>query len=142
MKATAGNDEAIILTREGKSVRFKETDVRPMGRSTRGVTGIKFRNANDIVVGMGIVENNDQKLLTLSEYGYGKMTALKEYATTGNIACARILRKEDEEIVVISEKSKVIRADLKDVPTLQRQTSGVKMMNINDGDKVAAVAII
>jgi len=158
VKATAGNDEAIILTREGKSVRFKETDVRPMGRSTRGVTGIKFRNDNDIVVGMGIVENNDQKLLTLSEHGYGKMTALKEYATqkrggtgiftfrvtakTGNIACARILRKEDEEIVVISEKSKVIRADLKDVPTLQRQTSGVKMMNINDGDKVAAVAII
>lgn len=158
VKATTGSDEAIILTKEGKSVRFKETDVRPMGRSTRGVTGIKFRSAEDRVVGMGIVENDDQQLLTLSEYGFGKMTKLKEYATqkrggtgiftfrvtqkTGNIASARILKEEDTEIVVISEKSKVIRADLKDVPKLKRQTSGVKMMNINSGDKVAAVAIL
>jgi len=158
VKATTGSDEAIILTREGKSVRFKETDVRPMGRSTRGVTGIKFRSKEDRVVGIGIVESDEQQLLTLSEYGYGKMTALKEYATqkrggtgiftfrvtpkTGNVACARILREEDEEIVVISEKSKVIRADLKDVPKLKRQTSGVKMMNIGSGDKVATVAIL
>ncbi len=158
VKATTGDDQAIILTREGKSVRFKETDVRPMGRSTRGVTGIKFRSKEDRVVGIGIVESDEQQLLTLSEYGYGKMTALKEYATqkrggtgiftfrvtpkTGNVACARILREEDEEIVVISEKSKVIRADLKDVPKLKRQTSGVKMMNIASGDRVATVAIL
>ena len=158
VKATTGDDQAIILTREGKSVRFKETDVRPMGRSTRGVTGIKFRSKEDRVVGIGIVESDEQQLLTLSEYGFGKMTALKEYATqkrggtgiftfrvtpkTGNVACARILREEDEEIVVISEKSKVIRADLKDVPKLKRQTSGVKMMNIASGDRVATVAIL
>lgn len=158
VKATTGKNEAIILTKEGKSVRFKETDVRPMGRSTRGVTGIKFRTAEDRVIGMGIIESDDQQLLTLSEYGFGKMTQLKEYTTqkrggtgiftfrvtpkTGNIACARILREEDSEIVVISEKSKVIRAELKDVPKLKRQTSGVKMMNINSGDKVAAVAIL
>ena len=158
VKATTGDDQAIILTREGKSVRFKETDVRPMGRSTRGVTGIKFRSKEDRVVGIGIVESDKQQLLTLSEYGFGKMTALKEYATqkrggtgiftfrvtpkTGNVACARILKEEDEEIVVISEKSKVIRADLKDVPKLKRQTSGVKMMNIASGDRVATVAIL
>ncbi|HQA98972.1 MAG TPA: DNA gyrase subunit A [Candidatus Dojkabacteria bacterium] len=158
VKATTGNNQAIILTREGKSVRFKETDVRPMGRSTRGVTGIKFRSKEDRVVGIGIVESDKQQLLTLSEYGFGKMTALKEYATqkrggtgiftfrvtpkTGNVACARILKEEDEEIVVISEKSKVIRADLKDVPKLKRQTSGVKMMNIASGDRVATVAIL
>ena len=158
VKATTGNNQSIILTREGKSVRFKETDVRPMGRSTRGVTGIKFRSKEDRVVGIGIVESDKQQLLTLSEYGFGKMTALKEYATqkrggtgiftfrvtpkTGNVACARILKEEDEEIVVISEKSKVIRADLKDVPKLKRQTSGVKMMNIASGDRVATVAIL
>ena len=158
VKATTGNNQAIIITREGKSVRFKETDVRPMGRSTRGVTGIKFRSKEDRVVGIGIVESDEQQLLTLSEYGFGKMTALKEYATqkrggtgiftfrvtpkTGNVACARILKEEDEEIVVISEKSKVIRADLKDVPKLKRQTSGVKMMNIASGDRVATVAIL
>lgn len=158
VKATTGDDEAILITREGKSVRFKETDARPMGRSTKGVMGIRFRSKTDSVIGMGIVESNDQMLLTLSEFGYGKMSALKEYATqkragtgiftfrvtakTGNVASARILKKEDEEIVVISEDSKVIRADLKDVPKLGRQTSGVKMMNINKGDRVTTVAIM
>lgn len=158
VKATTGEDEAILITKEGKSVRFKETDARPMGRSTKGVMGIRFRSKTDSVVGMGIVESNDQMLLTLSEFGYGKMSALKEYATqkragtgiftfrvtakTGNVASARILKKEDEEIVVISEDSKVIRADLKDVPKLGRQTSGVKMMNINKGDRVTTVAIM
>lgn len=158
VKVTTGSDEAILITQEGKSVRFKESDVRPMGRSTKGVTGIKFRTKTDQVVGMGIVESNEQKLLTLSEYGYGKMSLLKEYATqkragmgiftfrvtakTGNIACARILKDNNEEIVVISEKTKVIRADIKDVPILGRQTSGVKVMNIGSGDKVATVAVL
>ena len=81
VKATTGNDEIILITKDGKSVRFKETDVRPMGRSTRGVTGIKFKSSEDAVVGMAVVESNDQKLLTLSERGYGKMSLLKEYAT-------------------------------------------------------------
>jgi len=158
VKATTGNDEAILITRDGKSVRFKETDARPMGRSTKGVTGIKFRSADDSVVGMAIVDNDEQKILTLSEYGYGKMSLLKEYATqkragtgiftfrvttkTGRIACARILKDEDQEIFVISEKSKVIRADIKDVPTLGRQTSGVKVMNMNSGDRVTTVAVL
>lgn len=158
VKATTGSDEAILITQEGKSVRFKETDVRPMGRSTRGVTGIKFRSSTDRVVGMGIVNSNEQRLLTLSEQGYGKMSLLKEYATqkrsgtgiftfrvtpkTGNISCARILKDTDEEIVVISEKSKVIRANIKAVPTLGRQTSGVKIMNMGSGDRVATVALL
>ncbi len=158
VKPTTGADEVIIITKEGKSIRFKETDVRPMGRSTRGVTGIKFKKENDCVIGMGIVDNNEDKLLTLSEYGYGKMSLLKEYGTqkrggtgiftfrvtakTGSISTARILEDEDEEIVVISEKSKVIRSDVKAVPTQGRQTSGVKVMNINGGDRVATVALL
>ncbi len=158
VKATTGESEIIIITKEGKSVRFKETDVRPMGRSTRGVTGIKFKKETDEVVGMGIVENDEQKLLTLSEHGFGKMSLLKEYtkqkrggtgiftfrvtSKTGNIATARILAETDEEIVVISEKSKVIRSDIKNVPTQGRQTSGVKVMNMNDGDRVATVALL
>ncbi len=160
VKATTGEDEVILITQEGKSVRFKETDVRPMGRSTRGVTGIKFKSKTDSVIGMGIVDSDNQKLITLSEYGYGKMSLLKEYTRqkrggtgiftfrvtpkTGRIATARILVESDEEIVVISEKSKVIRANLKDVPVQGRQTSGVKVMNINgEGeDRVVTVALL
>ncbi len=158
VKPTTGADQVITVTKEGKSIRFKESDVRPMGRSTRGVTGIKFKKSDDCVIGMGIVDNDNQQLLTLSENGYGKMSLLKEYGVqkrggtgiftfrvtekTGSIASARILSEKDEEIVVISEKSKVIRSNLKDVPTLKRQTSGVKVMNINGGDRVATVAIL
>jgi DNA gyrase subunit A len=158
VKPTTGKDEIILITKEGKSIRFKESDVRPMGRNTRGVTGIKFKSDTDCVVGMGVVNYDDQKLLTLSEFGYGKMSLLKEYGTqkrggtgiytfritkkTGDIATARILTDEDEEIVVISEKSKVIRSDVKAVPTQGRQTSGVKVMNINGGDRVATVALL
>ncbi len=158
VKPTTGSDEVIVVTKDGKSIRFKETDVRPMGRNTKGVKGISFKRDTDKVIGMGIVESEKQRLLTLSEFGYGKMSLLEEYGTqkrggsgiftfritkkTGDVASARLLTEEEEEIVVISEKSKVIRADLKAVPVQGRHTSGVKVMNINGGDRVATVALL
>jgi len=158
VKPTTGKDEVLIVTAEGKSVRFKESDVRPMGRNTRGVTAIKFKTASDCVAGMGIVKNNEMMVLTLSENGFGKMSILKEYPSqkrggtgiftfrvtpkTGKISTARIIEPEQEEIVVISEKSKVIRSELKAVPILGRQTSGVKIMNIGGDDRVATVALL
>jgi len=158
VKPTTGNNNVVIVTADGKSVRFKESDVRPMGRSTKGVTAIKFKNPTDYVVGMGIIRDDNDKLLTLSDNGYGKMTTLKEYPLqkrggtgvftfrvtpkTGRIASARIIEKDEEEIVVISQKAKVIRSELKAVPTLGRQTSGVKLMNMNGDDSVATVAIL
>ncbi len=158
VKPTTGKDEILIITAEGKSVRFKESDVRPMGRNTMGVTAIKFKSQADYVAGMGIVKNDEMKVLTLSENGFGKMSVLKDYPTqkragtgvftfrvtpkTGKVSTARIIETSQEEIVVISEKSKVIRSELKTVPTLGRQTSGVKIMNIGDDDRVATVALL
>lgn len=158
VKPTTGKDQVIVVTKDGKSIRFKETDVRAMGRNTKGVKGITLKRDTDKVIGMGIVESEKQKLLTLSEFGYGKMSELKEYSAqkrggtgiftfritkkTGDVASARLLADGEEEIVVISEKSKVIRADLKDVPTQGRHTSGVKVMNINGDDRVATVAVL
>jgi len=158
VKPTTGKDEVLIVTAEGKSVRFKESDVRPMGRNTRGVTAIKFKSATDNVAGMGIVKNDDMLVLTLSENGFGKMSILKDYPAqkrggtgvftfrvtpkTGKVSAARIIEPDQEEIVVISEKSKVIRSELKAVPTLGRQTSGVKVMNIGGDDRVATVALL
>jgi DNA gyrase subunit A len=66
----------LIVTAEGKSVRFKESDVRPMGRNTMGVTAIKFKSQTDCVSGVGIVKNDEMKVLTLSENGFGKMSLL------------------------------------------------------------------
>lgn len=158
VKPTTGEDNVLIITTEGKSVRFKESDVRPMGRSTRGVTAIKFKSKTDYVVGMGIIRSDDNKLLTLSAKGFGKMSLLKEYPLqkrggsgvwtfrvtpkTGGIASARIIDNGEEEVVVISQNSKVTRTEIEAIPVLGRQTSGVKIMNIDGDDAVATVAVI
>lgn len=158
VKPTTGEDEVILVTAEGKSIRFSEKDVRPMGRSTRGVTAMKFKSETDYIVGMGVVRANENRLFTLSEKGFGKMTLLKEYTRqkrggtgiftfrvtpkTGPVSVARVLDHPKAEIVVISEKSKVIRSSIDAIPTLGRQTSGVKVMKIEDGDRVATMAIL
>ncbi len=158
VKPTTGENEVILVTADGKSIRFGEKDVRPMGRSTRGVTAMKFKSETDHIVGMGIVRTNENRLFTLSERGFGKMTELKEYpkhkrggtgiftfrvtSKTGKVAVARVLDHPKAEIVVISEKSKVIRSSIDSIPTLTRQTSGVKVMKISDDDRVATMAIL
>ena len=158
VKPTTGDDNVILVTAEGKSIRFSEKDVRPLGRSTRGVTAMKFKTDTDYIVGMGVVRKNEDKLFTLSENGHGKMTKLSGYPLqkrggtgvftfrvtpkTGKVVAARVLDHPNAEIVVISEKSKVIRSSIKAIPTLGRQTSGVKVMNLNNGDKVATMALL
>ncbi|HNR29134.1 MAG TPA: DNA gyrase subunit A [Candidatus Dojkabacteria bacterium] len=158
VKPTTGDDNVILVTAEGKSIRFSEKDVRPLGRSTRGVTAMKFKTDTDYIVGMGVVRKNQDKLFTLSENGHGKMTKLSGYPLqkrggtgvftfrvtpkTGKVVAARVLDHPNAEIVVISEKSKVIRSSIKAIPTLGRQTSGVKVMNLNNGDKVATMALL
>ena len=158
VKPTTGDDNVILVTAEGKSIRFSEKDVRPLGRSTRGVTAMKFKTDTDYIVGMGVVRKNQDKLFTLSENGHGKMTKLSEYPLqkrggtgvftfrvtpkTGKVVAARVLDHPNAEIVVISEKSKVIRSSIKAIPTLGRKTSGVKVMNLNTGDKVATMALL
>ena len=158
VKPTTGTDNIILITAEGKSIRFSEKDVRPLGRSTRGVTAMKFKTDTDYIVGMGVIRTDENRLFTLSEYGCGKMTKLSGYplqkrgetgvftfrvtTKTGKVAAARVLDHPNAEIVVISEKSKVIRSSVNAIPTLGRQTSGVKVMNLNEGDKVATMALL
>ncbi len=158
VRPTTGDDDVVLVTASGKSIRFNEKDVRPMGRSTRGVTAMKFKSADDCIVGMGVVRVDENKLFTLSERGYGKMTKLSEYpkqkrggsgvftfrvtGKTGSVATARVMDHPDAEIVVISEKCKVIRSGVDTVPTLGRQTSGVKVMNMGVEDRVATMALL
>jgi len=159
VRPTTGKDDIILITTEGKSIRFHESDVRDMGRTAKGVTAMKFKNKEDYIVSMDIVRDDTFRLFTVSENGYAKMTELSEYGVqkragsgiytfnvskkTGNVAAARILDNPNEtEIVIISEKSKVIRSSLEAVPTQGRQTSGVKIMNIDKKDKVATVALM
>jgi DNA gyrase subunit A len=81
VKATTGEDQIILVTHEGRSIRFHEEDTRAQGRNTRGVRGIKFKKDTDFVVDMGVVKSDEDTLFTLSTKGFGKMTKLGEYPT-------------------------------------------------------------
>lgn len=156
---TAKGDEVMIATAEGQSIRFKESDVREMGRTAGGVTGIKL-SKGDEVIGVDVVKK-DQKagaFLTMSSNGFGKKTDLKEYkvqrrsgsgiktakvtAKTGKLIVAKVLAGEEEELIAMSKKGQVIRTALKDISSLGRQTQGVTIMRLRDGDGIASLACI
>ena len=146
------SDELILITREGQSVRFKEADVRPMGRSAAGVKGIKLKGG-DKVVAMEIAQA-DNHLLVLTEKGYGKRTKISQYRLqkrggsgiktarltdkTGPIVFAKVVGREYGDLIVISKKGQIIRSGLKSVSVLGRAASGVKVMKLDAGDKVAS----
>lgn len=171
-KAISSGGEVILVTSLGKSVRFRESDVRPTGRATRGVRGIKLRAGDSAVIGMDVVEGHPEspkpepgkkmeepELLIVTEKGVGKRTALTEYSIQGRggqgVFTARITEKTgpvvdmriipsqlNADLLLISAQGQVIRLPLKDVSTLSRQTQGVKLIHLNQGDTLAALALL
>ncbi len=157
IKSTTGNDDVIISTSAGQAIRFGETDARPMGRSARGVRGVRLR-PNDSVVGMDIVSNNEGNLLVISENGYGKVTKAVQFpshkrggvgikaaivtAKTGPIVAVRSLQEDTEEILIISSKGQAIRVGLKGIPVIGRTTQGVRIMRTSEGDKVSSFGFV
>ena len=136
---------------------FDENDIREMGRSAAGVRGIKLA-AKDEVISAGIVKKDadDAEILVVTRNGYGKKTSQDEYKVqnrggsgiktanvtdkTGELMASRIVSmKEGGEMVAISKKGQVIRIDLEEVPTLGRQTQGVRIMKLRSGDRIAAL---
>lgn len=158
---TTGSDEVIITTEGGQAIRFKESDVRPMGRSAAGVRGIKLRTG-DHVVAMDVVAKGapDRELLILSENGYGKRSDLKHYkiqkrggsgiktmnvtTKTGKLVGAHITSETDAELdmLVTSEKGIIIRVPFSSVPLLSRVTQGVRVMRPQAGDRVGAFTLL
>jgi DNA gyrase subunit A len=157
IKSTTGKDDVIISTSAGQAIRFTETDARPMGRSARGVRGVRLR-PNDKVVGMDIVQNNEGHLLVISQNGYGKVTKAAQFpshkrggvgikaaivtAKTGPIVAVRSLEADTEEILLISNKGQAIRVGLKDVPVIGRTTQGVRIMRLAEGDIVSSYGFV
>jgi len=150
---TDGSSNVIIATNNGMAVRFAETDVRPMGRSAAGVRGITLRDT-DCVVGMVIAED-DKTLLTATENGYGKRTLVSEYRLIrrGGVGVTNILCSErngkvvsirtvtdDDEIMLISKNGIIIRTPVKEISTIGRATQGVRLMKLEEGDKLVDVA--
>lgn len=152
-------DQVVVATTKGQSIRFKESDIREMGRTAAGVRAIKLGKKGDAVIAAEVIKKGDNsaELLVLSKKGYGKKTSIKEYKVqrrggsgiktskvtdkTGEVIASRIVTPEDileGELVVISKKSQVIRTDLKTIPTLSRATQGVRIMKLREGDAIAS----
>ena len=152
-------DEVSLITYNGQAIRFKEKDVRQMGRTAAGVSGMKLKKGDHIVsadiFGKG---DKERSVLVVTENGYGKITPSKEYkvqnrggsgiktakvtAKTGKVVGAAVLTPEDAEegeLVVMSKKGQVIKLPLKDVPSLGRDTQGVRVMKMREGDAIASI---
>lgn len=161
VETTTGSDEVSITTGYGQAIRFKESDVRSMGRGAVGVRGIKLKK-DDKVVGMDIVFKNQKgnQLLVISQNGYGKRSNLALYKVqkrggggiktatvttkTGNIIGATVINMDilEEDLILTSEKGQIIRIPLHSVPTLGRATQGVRVMRPQSGDKVSASVVL
>jgi DNA gyrase subunit A len=156
-KISTGKCDIFIVTKEGMSIRFDEGDVRPMGRSARGVKGVTL-GKDDIVIGMEVVEKESQEtILIVTEGGYGKRTALPEYRTqsrggvgiitqkitdkVGPVVAARAIRDEDE-IIITTNEGQAIRMKATDISVLGRNTQGVRLINLKDNEYVTGIALV
>ena len=156
VRLTDGEDDVVLVTSHGMSITFSEKDVRPIGRVSQGVIGIKLDD-DDFVIGMeSIISRENATLLAITENGFGKRTELDEYrvqtrggkgiltykitAKTGNIVGIRITTDE-EDVMIITENGTIIRLEVKDINILGRTTQGVTLMRTNEG-KVVSIETI
>ena len=152
-------DSMILATKKGQSIRFKETDVREMGRAAGGVRGVKL-GKGDVVVGADVVRPDfkNPNMLVMMENGYGKRTPMKEYKIqkrggsgmktakvtpkTGNVISAKIVTDELTQVIAMSKKSQVVKVDLSTIPILGRATQGVRIMKPREGDSLASLTCL
>jgi DNA gyrase subunit A len=156
---TTGDDDILVYTRNGKSIRFHEKAARPLGRATRGVRGIKI-TGEDSVVGMDVVrKGEDPLLLTIMENGYGKKTTIKEFKSqsrggqgvkiaevtvkTGKVASSQLIPPNSKEVIITSHKGQIVRLDIDSIPKLTRATQGVILMRFSkESDGIAAITCV
>jgi len=149
-------DSCVVVTSKGQSIRFKESDVREMGRTAAGVRVIKLKKGDRVIGAHPVLKETEKEaaLLTMGANGYGKKTAIKEYkiqkrggsgiktsnvtAKTGEIIASSVVTGQEEEAVAMSKKSQVIRLGLSEIPSLGRSTQGVRIMKLHPGDSIAS----
>ena len=152
VRFTNGNNDVIIATKKGKAIRFNEKETRSMGRNSTGVRGIKLK-PEDEVIGM-VVAEDEKHILTITENGYGKRTIMSEYHKTHrggsgiiNIKCserngnvAAILSVNKDELMFVSKNGITIRTSAEGISAVGRNTQGVRIMKLGEGDKVVSSA--
>jgi len=155
-------DQVSLITKLGQAIRFEESDIREMGRTAAGVTGMKLAK-NDRIMSAEVLKKDavDREILIVTENGFGKTTSAKEYkiqkrggsgiktvkvtAKTGPVVRGIIITGEERvegELVIMSKKGQVIKLPLKQVPALKRDTQGVKVMKMRAGDSIASVVFV
>ncbi|OGN08030.1 MAG: DNA gyrase subunit A [Candidatus Yanofskybacteria bacterium RIFCSPHIGHO2_01_FULL_45_42] len=156
----SGGDEMILVTAGGNAIRFKEKDVRAMGRTAAGVIGVRLGDSEKIV-GADVIPAKAEKglhILAVMEHGYGKRTALGQYKVqkrggrgimtakitpkTGKLVSAHITSEENKEIIAVSQKGVVIRTSIESISIIGRATQGVRIMRLEAGDSLANVVVI
>ena len=158
---TSGNDQLMIATRNGRCVRFHEEQARPLGRTSSGVRGIRLAGGDE-VVGMikyspDAPEAADQRILVVSEHGFGKKTGIEEYTPhnrggmgmkamnitekTGKLVALRTVT-EDNDLMIINQSGLTIRMAVADIRETGRVAQGVKLINIKEGDTIAALSVV
>jgi DNA gyrase subunit A len=153
VKTTNNDDDIFLVTKFGQCIRFKETDVRPTGRASMGVIGMNLEDQDEII-GMQL-ESQGDSLLIVSEYGLGKRTYLNEFHVQKRggkgVKCYKITEKtgdlvgvkavnDDHEVMLITDAGVIIQIRAKDVSEISRITMGVKLMNLDEGVRIAKVA--
>jgi DNA gyrase subunit A len=152
-------DETIMATKLGQSIKFSESDIREMGRAAAGVCGMKLKKGDEVIGACAINKaNKDSEYLVMSAGGYGKKTKLKEYKVqkrggsgiktaevtkkTGALMAAKVIGSEDSEVIAVSKGGQIIRTSLAEIPTLGRQTQGVRIMKMREDDTVASLTCL
>lgn len=157
VQKTTGDEEILVITKKGQSIRFREQDARAMGRTAAGTRAVRLAKGDEVIA-MDVVGNDAAYLLVLTENGYGKKSAVPEYrvqsrggsgiktanltAKTGNLVYAKVLNDNEEDLIVISRKGHIIRTEMKTIPVLSRSTQGVRIMRLEDKDKVLSAASV
>ena len=157
VRLTDGEDNVVLVTKKGLSIKFEEKDVRPVGRTAQGVIGMRL-DEDDEVIGMeSIIGNKNATLLAITENGFGKRTELDEYRVqnrggrgvitykvtpkTGNVVGIRIATGT-EDVMLVTDKGTIIRLKVDEISVLGRSTQGVTLMRTNDGGKVVSIELI
>jgi DNA gyrase subunit A len=154
---SSGEDDIVLASAMGRIARFKEEEVRPMGRDAAGVIGIRLANKADRVVNMGVIREGAD-ILVLTETGYGKRVVNSEFrakhrggqgvrlislegSKSGNVAAVELVDESDEELLLISKEGQVVRTDVESINRYGSAARGVIVMRLNKGDRVAGIAV-
>ncbi|HPC30866.1 MAG TPA: DNA gyrase subunit A [Candidatus Paceibacterota bacterium] len=153
---STGNDDLILITKKGLSIRFKESEIRAMKRGTSGVIGMKLQKDDEVIALIRSDRDLKSQILTVSEKGFGKKTPLKDYRLqkrggrgiktykitqkTGQLIKGSLI-KEEEFLIIVSALGQTVKINLNSIPTLNRATQGVKIMKLTENDKLTSITL-